>query len=70
MKTITTTENGITINTVIYEPEDFRSPTEQENLLQICYSCDEYQDSICKACGCIVNNIMGPKNKNCPLNRW
>lgn len=70
MKIETTIQDGVTINTVIYEPTDFKSSTEQENILQICYSCDKYKDSICEVCGCIVNNIIGPKDKNCPLNKW
>jgi predicted adenine nucleotide alpha hydrolase (AANH) superfamily ATPase len=70
MKIETIVENGITINTVTYETHDFRSLSEQENILKICYDCDQYEDSSCRSCGCIVSNLIGPKDKNCPINKW
>ena len=70
MKKETNILDGIPVTNVIYEESDFRNETEKQLVLNVCFSCDKYKDDFCQECGCIIQNIIGPKNQNCPIGKW
>jgi len=62
--------DGININNVIYETNDFRNTQEKQAILNICYDCKSYGNNTCKECSCILDNLIGSKENKCPLNKW
>ena len=70
MRTETSIINGIKINNVVYEESDFRNSSEKQSVLNVCYSCEKFNDEKCSECSCLVENLVGLKTNSCPLGKW
>jgi hypothetical protein len=53
-----------------------RSDEDVAKLMNICNSCEQYKEGVCKLCGCYVNdgsswtNKLRRDNEHCPLGKW
>jgi hypothetical protein len=56
--------------------ENMCTPVEIESRMQICSSCEHYQDNSCLLCGCKIvresnyQNKLAHRNASCPINKW
>lgn len=70
MRIETSTIDNIIVNTIIYEQEDYRSESEKIIALNICDTCEKFNNNSCSECGCIVESLVYLKTNSCPLNKW
>lgn len=70
MRIETSKIDNITVNTIVYETDDYRSDSEKQTALNICSTCEKFNNNMCSECGCIVESLIYLKTNGCPLNKW
>lgn len=53
-----------------YQEEDFRTESEKETVMEICESCDKYNQDLCSECDCLLHVLTALKENHCPINKW
>lgn len=62
--------NGIRVITVTTDENTLATDELKTQRLDICNSCEEFNDNSCNICGCIVHTLMTNIDSQCPLNKW